>query len=155
MNRVGNYLNITTMCLITNQKEPEILKEDLIVYKVLHENLGSPIQRFKYSKNTLYENEIEESKYPSFADNESQNFYNKRDLSMQKMLEIHDLKAFGKGFHSVTTEKRALNYKNQIYTIDPKYNVFSCIIPKGSEIYRDATGLIISNKLIIKERISL
>ena len=143
------------MCLITNQKEPEILKEDLIVYKVLHENLGSPIQGFKYSKNTLYENEIEESKYPSFADIESQNFYGKGGLSMQALLEMHDLKSFGKGFHSVTTEKRALSYKNQIYSMSHKYNVFSCIIPEGSEIYRDATGLIISNKLIIKERISL
>ena len=155
MNRVGNYLNITTMCLITNQKEPEILEEDLIVFKVLKDNLKSPLQGFRYSKNKLYENEIEESEDPSFADNESQNLYDKGGLSMQEVLEIHDLKALGKGFHSITTEKRALSYINQFYSGYLWFKVFSCIIPKGSEIYRDATGLIISNKLIIKERITL
>lgn len=142
------------MCLITNQKEPEILEEDLIVFKVLKDNLKSPMLGFRYSKNKLYENEIEESEYPAFADEESYNFYNE-GLSTQKVLEIHDLKAFGKGFHSITTEERALSYKNQIYSISHKYNVFSCIIPEGSEIYRDATGLIISNKFIVKEKIGL
>ena len=143
------------MCLITNQKEPEILKEDLTVFKVLKDNLKSPLQGFRYSKNKLYENVIEESEDPSFADSESLNFYDEEGFSMLEVLEIHDLKAFGKGFHSITTEERALSYKNDLYTVYPLNNVFSCIIPKGSEIYRDATGLIISNKLIIKERISL
>lgn len=142
------------MCLITNQKEPEILEKDLIVFKVLDKNLKSPMQEFKYSKNKLYENEIEESEYPVFADEESYNFYSE-GLSTQKVLEIHDLKAFGKGFHSITTEERALSYKNEIYSMSHKYNVFSCIIPEGSEIYRDATGLIISNKFIVKEKIGL
>ncbi len=74
---------------------------------------------------------------------------------MQAVLEMHDLKSFGKGFHSIATEERTLSYKDELYPVYPQCNVFSCIIPKGSEIYRDATGLIISNKLIIKERISL
>ena len=63
------------MCLITKQKTPITLEEDLIVYKALTEELVSPHKEFEYELNTLYESNIKESDCPQFADYISQKSY--------------------------------------------------------------------------------
>jgi hypothetical protein len=61
-------------------------------------------------------------------------------------IENKGLVAYGRGFHFIRTIDRADDLR---YAID----IYKCTIPAGAEIYYDATGLGVTNKIIINESI--
>lgn len=133
------------MCLITNQKEAITLTEDLIVYKNLlksEENLWAIYQDFRYDKNKLYETEFSfNNNSPSYFD-EPDSVYLDEHYTGWRFGDIMNLNLIGVecGFHAALTKER-LSHINGI--------TYKCLIPAGSEVYYNPTGLIVSNKIII------
>jgi hypothetical protein len=140
------------MCLITKQSEPEILEEDLIVYKLLYKYGGkyhSPFTIFMYNLHELYQTKIQTSDDFSFFDNiDRETFENENTKDSGRSIRYKVLNngysVFGQGFHSALTMERL-----QTHHINDE--IYICIIPKGSEIYTNSSGLVISNQIIIKE----
>ena len=101
------------MCLYTNNKYPHIAEEDIVVYKILDEDLRSPYQDFQYELNKEYINEDEKgvSDYSPFA--------------------------IGSGyFHAFMDEENAKGcIKSAIIWKKVKLKLFKAIIPKGSQYY--------------------
>ncbi|MCK9574753.1 MAG: hypothetical protein WC979_03145 [Candidatus Pacearchaeota archaeon] len=143
------------MCLITRQKEPEILSRDIRTFKVLKVEDGVPPcaihQTFWYELNQLYETDIVESELPAPYDSKVTEFYVLDASSynaIRRNLKEYDLIALGKGFHSFANRKRAAG---EIWRTN--YELFECLIPAGSEIFYDETGLCVSNKIKILKQI--
>ena len=144
------------MCLITNQINPIILKEDRIVYKKLKciDNiLYSPFNYFEWELNILYETKIKKTNNYSYFDSEDL----KHIIKITGKLDMLDLKTFikkanfislGEGFHSFDSYFRAMSSRTC------GISLYKCIIPKGSEIYYNPSNLVVSNKIIIKEKLN-
>jgi len=133
------------MCLITDIKTEFIAEEDMTVYKMLRETenpsiVSSIFQSFYYDLDRLYTTEIKKSK--DFCPYDEKDVeYLKSKYSFDWTLSINELMSIGQGFHSALDKKRFM---------DDSHPVFECTIPKGSIFYKNATGLIVSNQIIIK-----
>ena len=55
--------------------------------------------------------------------------------------------SYAQGFHSALSKKR---FKELAYC---NSSIYKCVIPKGSEYYENLSGLIVSNQIIIKNKI--
>ena len=139
------------MCLITTQSVPTILKKDKIVYKLLCDDYRS-----KFYKDYLYVPRILNTTEIKIAqdgdkwafDKISSNHYFDNDNEYN----FQDLRFYGQGFHSINSLERYFNYiKNHPQSNDKI--LVKCIIPKGSEIYEDETGLLVSNKIIVTDNV--
>lgn len=131
------------MCLITAQKEAIILTEDLIVYKSFSSNLWALYQYFQYEINKLYKTELtfNDGKYNPCFDSMTA-----RHLEIMYHSQWYSISLFNlgliavvEGFHSAATEDR----------LGGEYNIRRCLIPAGSEVFYDETGLIVSNQIIV------
>lgn len=141
------------MCLITEQKEPFIAKEDIIVYKEVFK-IGKNIYKsiynpFIWKLNKLYKVKlIKEPKniHSSFHDDKSRTYY--------FYVPEHLLISISEGFHSMD-KNRAKEAKsfNKKYGYDGV--VIECKIPKASLYYKDETGLYVSNQLIMLKEVKL
>lgn len=136
------------MCLITEQQEPLIAQEDMIVFKALRRYLRSMYEGFKYEIGKLYSTNIKEEKDQSLIccfDCIDCTFLSEKyegwDYDLPEVL-----KCFSEGFHSVLFIERLDKYV-------PSYSIYECIIPKGSEYYTEPTGTVISNKIIITKKV--
>jgi hypothetical protein len=141
------------MCLVTNS-EKEIAQEDMVVYKVLDKDFISLHAYFQYELDKLYQTEIKETERDTvlFADIIDSNI-TKVALGIKSTSSLFGLtkgllpkgvKVYGQGYHFYFTKERAF---------DEKYYsciTLECIIPKGSEIYRNPSGLGVANQIIIK-----
>lgn len=138
------------MCLITEQKEPIILKEDLIVYKVLRPDLESPMQYFNYILGRFYEFGIMPSKNPMWPDSVASEYYGKDNIQTKSPYNTitKGLYAYGEGLHFITSKERAYVYTEGIYG---QMVIVKCLIPAGAEVYYDKTGLGVTNKLKVIE----
>ena len=155
------------MCLITKQSKPTILTEDMVVYKSLYIKTTYFLNlKFKflqkqkilsiYYKNIwklhcLYKTNITET-YSSdelrFYDICAYDTYINNICTINQLPQLiynGTLHSYSTGFHTADTAERAKEIG---------YSVFKCIIPAGSEIYKDDSGLIVSNQLILVENIS-
>ena len=133
------------MCLITEQKRAKRIKEDMIVYKIL--TLDGSVLRSKYMWNFIYEIGKE---YKTKITKQPYNNHILFDTYVSshyfyEAINENYLYAVEKGFHSCLQKERAAFHKIK----DDK--VFKCIVPKGSLVFKDATGLIVSNRIIIQE----
>lgn len=137
------------MCLITDIKEKFIAQEDGIVYKHLEYNLQSPVQGFKYEEEKLYKSHIRKCNldHADLADNTCHEYIN-RYYSRDWRFLTQELIAFDKGFHSYESLERA---KMEHWL---GCAIFKCTLPKGTEYYKDATGCIVSNQIIINHEVS-
>jgi hypothetical protein len=150
------------MCLITRQTTPIILEEDLTVYKLVsvwrtsksYNIFHSYIQGFSYEKKVLYKTTIKRSEYPKWSDKKASKDYgfgNAKNLSQLKHLEElqkEDLVGYDRGFHSYLKRRGLL--KRSSYGLKSD-RIVECIIPKGSEVYYDESGLCISNQITVKK----
>ena len=141
------------MCLLTYQKEPKILTEDLVVYKILERDFRAyTFKHFVYKVKKLYKTvitKIEINSYEDdflFCDDLDQNYYEPliKDLNYKE----GEIVAIQKGFHSAKSVERV----KQISFYSNPF-VVKCIIPAGSEYYEDETGLCVSNQIIIVEKV--
>lgn len=139
------------MCLITKQKEPIILKEDLKVYKLLgYEiepgvyNAWNPaLTKTRYSEGQTYKSDIKESEPGSEAifDGKAAEVVGLDDYGrMSDFMHETDYIAYGPGRHFATTLKRL-----QPLNLFTKNPVAECTIPAGAEVYYDKSGLGVTN----------
>lgn len=141
------------MCLITIQNDPCIAQEDLIVYKSFLKNTDenifkTPFQFFTYEINKLYETEIKLVKKTEFIgieafDNDSID-KSKLDFDVHKYINV-----ISNGFHSLKYPDRIDTDSIGLFGL----KIVECIVPKGSFYYTDNSGLIVSNKIIITNKI--
>lgn len=143
------------MCLITEQKKPKRVKEDMIVYKTgyAHYNSNGNLEEvnavfnfFNYLPHQLYETKFSFINPASreaigYDDEVNLAYGNRNERSTKNLLVV------AKGFHSAKNIERLKQSSNHCG------HKFECIIPKGSLIYEDKTGLIVSDKIIIKKEL--
>ncbi len=129
------------MCLVIRKNsDPIITTEDIVVYKKViklnKEEVMSPFMFFKYVYDVEYTIDSKLIPYRSglYADE-------KAALHYEEVLEI-ELVYINVGFHFAFTKKRLSSYTGTVVT---------CIIPKGSRMYKDETGFGVSNRIIIKK----
>ena len=130
------------MCLVTKQKRVKVLKEDLVVYKLLEERnneLSAWMYCFIYEIGVLYVQEMKvDNDSDSYHDDEVSEAYNFTQAEFQTatmdMTHVHE------GFHFATSENRLIDYEAVLC---------ECIVPKGSRVYFDKTGLGVANQIKI------
>ena len=134
------------MCLLTYQKEPIILKEDKVVWKLLEEDLSASHTDFQYTLGVLNKQAIKFTTATIRFDDEQIMYQNESGKLLPNVVSI------GEGFHSFYSEE----YINLILARYATYRdccKFKAIIPAGSEYYGDETGLCVSNQIIIVEKV--
>lgn len=150
------------MCLITKQKEPIILKEDLEVYKIVEyykENVFvSPFNYFVWKLKKKYKTHIEFENYDFcfFSDEEGDYFIKELNFQpdalfsevLRKITKEMDYTKLSKGFHSLTTLERAKRGK-----VHNSEVIVKCRIPKGSQVYYGPVDQVVSNQLIVLEEV--
>ena len=148
------------MCLVTYQRKSIKLDKDLIVYKktylqsTIDDSVRSLVQQFKYQVNKIYHCElgIYHSRYlgsAEFADYTSQRYYQKRFWlylwNKLRYINPRPLTEISLGFHAYTTIKRAKS--------DSALTISEFMIPAGSEVFYDKTGMIVSNNIMFTGKI--
>ena len=143
------------MCLITN-KRPQIATEDIVVYKELRSNLCSVFQHFQYELNKLYSTEIKESptgQYSSFCSIDQCYLYDNYGggEGLEDAIDCRELTVYQEGFHSISLGVlgvflEAEGRRENSVTV-------KCIIPKGATYIEDFVGFIVSNQIMIVERV--
>jgi len=138
------------MCLITTKRKSRVAKRDIKVWKVETLNGKSPMQRFKYTKGRLEETEFGFK----FKNGRRWSVYGKTPIKYLNANHVgwdmrdsdarNGLICIAEGFHAFTKKKFAVkDIGNSVYL-----NVKPYLIPKGAEYYKDAVGMIVSNKII-------
>lgn len=142
------------MCLITTQKEPKILTEDRIVYKLMkpfENGVISPYHYQEYKFGELYKTQMQ-------LDDDTTNFDNVDGQAIDEFLEgtwrvdaVEEGKIIiiGAGFHSASTLERLLQTIEEGFV--EQDIIVECTIPAGSEYFEGFTGLLVSNQIIINK----
>lgn len=140
------------MCLITEQIEPFIAEEDIIVYKLIRKDFSPAheprniifVKGYKpmtYEIGKLNETEIKTSESFSVPTDEVEkgliDKYGDNFRSNKLLI------SYGQGFHSFINNIDSFDNRNRL-------NV-ECTVPKGSEYYLDGLGFMVSNKIIINK----
>lgn len=137
------------MCLITTQKTPHIATEDMVVYKVLREDsetsCRSIYESMIWTIGELYTTDIEDTDDICAADHIDSSWLTNSYPGWADGLP-ETLRCIGPGFHSTVTKERAK-------PCSQLGELYQCIIPAGSEYYLDATGLCVSNQLIVVKKV--
>ena len=131
------------MCLVTFQKKAKITKKDLVVYKSIQllqdGTFNSIYNGFNWEKGILYKTNL--GIYERIAgktivyDSIAAEIYN-----TNCKVENRIANEISEGFHACLTKERV----NENFD---KYPCREFIIPKGSEVFYDKTGLIVSNQM--------
>lgn len=142
------------MCLMLRRDSKEkVLKEDLIVYKVLRKSSAKLVSNhdhyYIYKLGELNEGHIVREQYQNnfdqvFADSVAYRKY--CDAIRYERFDCYRI-----GFHSIESIDRVMEGGHYDEDDAEIQALVKCTIPKGSTIARDETGLIVSNKIIIKE----
>ena len=132
------------MCLLTYQKEPIILKEDKVVWKILRKNLVSQHEGFKYILRKLYKTKIVFTDSAAIYDDEQEVYW------VAPGVRKPDVVSISEGFHSFYSEKYTDIILDRSHL---QYYKYKCTIPAGSEYYEDETGLCASNQIIIVKKV--
>ena len=130
------------MCLITNWKSPRMAKKDIVVFKnfdcEFEDGLLSPYRGHVYQRYELnITNMVADNKFCSYMGNAILDAYPDFASDNNPYTHVHE------GFHAFTNLDYSSIYRLGLTT--------KCIIPKGSLYYKDKTGLIVSNQIIIGE----
>jgi hypothetical protein len=135
------------MCLITQQKEPTILTEDLTVYKdCIRVNIFTAkavLQNFVYTRGKTEETVMEYEKGFVFPfDLVVSSFYAKYDKPEYEESESESLISVNVGFHFALYPGRFEKKHPFLAT-----QLAEFFVPKGSKVYFDETGLGVSDKI--------
>ena len=150
------------MCLITEQKEPIILKEDLVVYKEIikvDETECETLYQYGY---TYIKDEVRNTDIIVHT-NVNEGFdidavyddlvliivptISKNCIERQEAINSGLLVSISQGYHFMVEPQRSEDYKKiTIYHSFNKY-IGKFIIPSGSEVYFDGSGLGVSNSI--------
>ncbi len=148
------------MCLITEKKGFKIAKQDIQVWKILDKTNTTTYRNFKYIRNVLYKQPIELvdekaynkirhdlfiSKICAFDEIDSKYLKDKHNW-ITSSLYNPSLIYIRKGLHSIESRKRA----EQVGKLSFDEVIQEFVIPRGSRYYTDATGLYVSNRIILK-----
>ena len=138
------------MCLITDDKTEYITKRDKTVYKILVEGsednvVHSPIQYHTYELGKLYTTTIKESNDWTAYGNGDTKWLNE-NYPMWRYGGEQKLVCIGEGYHSISRKIKKTDYKGEC--------LYKCVIPKGSVYHKGPCNLIVSNQIIIKEKVS-
>lgn len=140
------------MCLITKQKKAKIAKKDITVYKKVNlysDKITSEVRKFEYEIEKEYTTVLTPKSIAGLSIGTDFTMYDEAVNKAYPISSLYEyvipsnvnLNVISEGFH-------AFKRKDRCY-----YNAI-CTIPKGSEYFEDATGLIVSNQIIIKEIIT-
>ena len=151
------------MCLITEQKEPEIIDQDLVVYKIVKTDLDKKTNKrvawpvyykmggFRYTEGELNKTEMikksGDNNISYFDGMVGDHLAEKYKIApnfpgaLEQLVRIGVIAAIGQGFHFGTTRRR-------FCVTDPNLSISRFIVPAGSEVYFDETGLGVSNQII-------
>ena len=134
------------MCLITEQKKAIRTKEDMIVWKNVREEyngaVSSVYRTFEWKEGEVYKTRMDLSQDPICYDFDVRREYGLIYIpnpSLQTTLSALNLKAIGRGFHAFMDIDRA----------DDSEPIRQFLIPAGSLVYKDKTGLIVSNQIMM------
>lgn len=140
------------MCLVTRQKRHERLKKDMKVYKALKEyddGFYSPLHGYKWEWDILHETVMGVTKNVTFN-----TYFANPDFWFADSIAVDYYNEFGgtvtvisEGFHAYMAPERA--NLNDWFEGD-KLIILCFTIPAGAKVFRDATGLIVSDKMILK-----
>ena len=131
------------MCLVTRQIKPITTKEDLVVFKYVRINEDKSVWSCYYPDEPWKKGELKttelysERRLPKGVitfDYETDFVY--KDAAFVKQDEF--ITSISKGFHAALTKKRLKNLHCRKF-----------LIPKGSKVFKDSTGLIVSNKMML------
>jgi hypothetical protein len=129
------------MCLYTKQTTPLIADKDIIVYKVLEDDLKSPYMAFQFILNKLFSTSKEDKQilYEEF-----------NHIQLGKI----KTRIYSGYFHAFQYEEIA-NQEAAYLNIeeDGEYYIYEAIIPKGSKYYLGLNYQICSEEIIIKKKI--
>lgn len=136
------------MCLITLNPKILAAEHDIICFKIgdlQSDVFVSPYQKFKYSKDKLYNTEISEP-------TENGKAFDYYDTKKLEELEKSVLKPMfiSKGFHSAYTFERLCKITPSLG--DP---IGLFIIPKSSLYVKGCTELLVSNQIVFKSIVTL
>jgi hypothetical protein len=152
------------MCLITRQKKAIILKEDLIVYKLGYvqprngkTNFLSILQSYEYALGHLHETVICHTSRTNLCVqiwdclSLPEGIQRKANLFGKNGLLLPEFISIGKGFHWATRCNRfRFNFMNHYRRI-----IVECLVPAGSQVYYDDSGLGVSNQIILTKIVEL
>ena len=131
------------MCLITEQKKPLKIRKDLIAYKIVTKGSDNTFYPsfcgydFTYKLGILHNQIItHDNDFESFHDRTAKCMY--PDYKSHKYTHVHA------GFHGAQTKERL-----SMHTMWDGEVIVKYIIPKGSLVFKDKTGLIVSNQIKI------
>lgn len=135
------------MCLITEKTKPIKIRKDRTVYKLFYKMMNGKLvtahQYYVYEFNVLYKTEFSfldvDSDFACAFDSLVDEIYDK----FSKRQHRTDLIVIAEGFHSASIPAR--------FRLESDNVIVECTIPKGSLIYEDSTGLIVSNQIIINK----
>lgn len=133
------------MCLITEQKRPFTATEDMAIYKLFENKMYSPLMGFKYEEGKVYKTALRRGDKTCF-DNIDQNYLENEYGRYWQNFVGGKIKSIGRGYHGALKRKRL--YSGEKY-LNYGRIIRKVIIPKGSKYYLDATGLIVSNQIIL------
>ena len=140
------------MCLITKQQEPTIIAHDMTVFKLVKKytsvtNIcGSDMQDFDYELEVLnrtYLKEATEDRIP--YDDQVTKHYGLRYDNKTGMTISKEVRTIGPGFHSFSSKERI-----GIVDGETSERIARFLMPSGSEIFQDETGVLVSNQIIFK-----
>ena len=129
------------MCLVTERKRANIAKEDMTVYKLVFASQNNPklfyseIKKFPYALGKLEETELSKSNKGLYYSMEEVNYYLKRECIFWQQ-----------GFHSFTDIETAKKADSE-----SELTLVKCRVPKGSRYVNNLFGMMISDKIIVKE----
>ena len=151
------------MCLITKKKKVKIAKRDIKVWKLLRDDLSSIYQEgFQHELGVLKSAKIgfvgNQYSWQPFTDDISQslsetfpNWSNWGDSKAKRLLARENMICIDTGFHSFTKKNGVKEFKSSNETflsyLGCGFSTIECVIPEGSEYFKDEFGLIVSNQL--------
>lgn len=130
------------MCLVTKQKTPETTKKDLVVYKIVktydnEKTVSSPHYSCRWEPMIIKQIDL------SYERNKRWDNCEKFDGDVSSSYSLEEKEGtfteVSIGLHAATTKTRL---KSKYYMVR------RFLIPAGSLVFRDKSGLIVSNKMM-------